>query len=109
MRFISHDVIEPLSQTGVIFSEPIRNHPDSPAEFLGQPPGAFARFRHVTAGTKQVSWLNHPNGSPEQPWYDSYIRQGTFHFTAGFLGGPRQIGDRVKAERHARHGRGGRW
>jgi hypothetical protein len=51
---ISHDVIEPLCQTGVIFSEPIRNHPDSPAEVLGQRPGAFARFRHMTAGTKRV-------------------------------------------------------
>src|SRR5258708_30169118 len=36
------------------FSGPIRNHPDSRAEVLGQRLGAFAQFRHVTAGTKQV-------------------------------------------------------
>jgi hypothetical protein len=36
------------------FSGPIRNYPDGPAEVLGQRPGAFAQFRHVTAGIKQV-------------------------------------------------------
>src|SRR3979490_1447144 len=36
------------------FSGPIRNHPDGPAEVLGQRPGAFAQFRHMTAETKQV-------------------------------------------------------
>jgi hypothetical protein len=35
------------------FSGPIRKPPDGPAEVLGQRPGAFAQFRHVTAGTKQ--------------------------------------------------------
>ena len=54
MQVVSRDVIEPLSQTHVIFSEPTGNHADSPAEVLGQRPGAFAQFRHVTAGTKQV-------------------------------------------------------
>ena len=34
------------------FSGPGRNHPDGPAEVLGQRPGVYAQFRHVTAGTR---------------------------------------------------------
>src|ERR1700687_3930016 len=54
MQVVSHDVIEHLSQTRVISSATNRNHPDSPAEVLGRRAGAFAQFRHVTTGTKQV-------------------------------------------------------
>ena len=35
------------------FSGPIRNHPDGPAKVVGRRAGAYAQFRHVTAGTKQ--------------------------------------------------------
>ena len=54
MLVVSHDVIEALSQTRVIFQNPAETAPKSPAEVLGLHPGNFAQFRHVTAGTKQV-------------------------------------------------------
>ena len=55
MQVVSHDVIEPLSQTRVIFQDPSETTPTVRVEVLGQPSrGAFAQFRHVTAGTKQV-------------------------------------------------------
>jgi hypothetical protein len=54
MQVVSDDVIEPLSQTRVIFQNPSETTPKSPTEDLGRRAGAFAQFRHVTAGTKQV-------------------------------------------------------
>ena len=52
MQIFSRNVIWPLSQIRVIFQDPSETT-DSPPEVLGQRPGAFAQFRHVTAGTKQ--------------------------------------------------------
>ena len=53
MQLVSRHVIERLSQTRVIFQDPAETTPTVPAEVLGQRPGVFAQFRHVTAGTKQ--------------------------------------------------------
>jgi hypothetical protein len=52
LQFDGRDVAAVLVEAAVVeTSEPIRR---SPPRRLGQRPGAFAQFRHVTAGTKQV-------------------------------------------------------
>jgi hypothetical protein len=43
-----------VSNSGHFFQNPSETTPKSPAEVLGRRAGAFAQFRHVTAGTKQV-------------------------------------------------------
>ena len=54
MQLVSRRVIWVLSQTCVIFQNPSETTPKSLTEVLGRRAGAFVRFRHVTAGTKQV-------------------------------------------------------
>jgi hypothetical protein len=54
MQVVSHDVIEPLSQTRVIFQDPSETTPTVQPKFWANVQGAFAQFRHVTAGIKQV-------------------------------------------------------
>ena len=53
MQVVSLDVIEPLSQTRVIFFRTHQEPRRKAGRFLGQRPGAFAQFRQVTAGTKE--------------------------------------------------------
>src|ERR1700704_1153928 len=58
MQVVSHDVIEPLSQTRVIFQDPSETTPTVRPKFWAnvQVPScnSVTQFRHVTAGTKQV-------------------------------------------------------
>jgi hypothetical protein len=54
MQVVSRDVIEPLANSCDFFQDPSETTPISPAEVLGRRAGAFAQFRHVTAGTMQV-------------------------------------------------------
>jgi hypothetical protein len=62
MQVVSDDVIEPLSQTSVIFQDPSETTPTVRQKFWAYVQGAFAQFRHVTAGIKQVL-----AGSPQRP------------------------------------------
>ncbi|MDT5309664.1 MAG: hypothetical protein QOE48_5370 [Mycobacterium sp.] len=54
MRVVSRYVILALSQTRVIFQDPAETTPTVRRNFWAYVQGAFAQFRHVTAGTKQV-------------------------------------------------------
>jgi hypothetical protein len=54
MQVVSRDVIWLLSQTRVIFQDPSETTPTVRPKFWANVQAAFAQFRHVTAGTKQV-------------------------------------------------------
>jgi hypothetical protein len=60
--------IEPLSQTRVIFQDPSETTPTVRPKFWANVGGAFAQFRHVTAGTKQVQVESTPTAVDRNLW-----------------------------------------